>query len=71
MICVAEDDLGFDVVAQFMLMYGLDTPNRTDWHEDRGLNQAVCGSDESCPGLGAGAGIFKLEIKCSHLLLIV
>ena len=52
-IGVAQDDLGLDVLAQFGHMDSLDGSHGAYWHEDRGLDLAVVGRDESSAGIGA------------------
>ena len=62
MIGVAKYYLSLDIVAQLVLMHGLDAAEGAHRHEDGGLDSAVVGGDESGPRGGAGSCCLKLKI---------
>ena len=43
MICVAEYNLGFDVIGEIALMHCFDRRHCADWHENRGQYVAMGG----------------------------
>ena len=53
-VCVAEDDFGVDLLAQFALVYGLDAAGGAHGHEDRGRDVAVVGVEHGGAGVAAG-----------------
>ena len=54
-IRIAEYYLSLHIVAQLMLMHGLDTPERSHRHKYGSLDSAMVGSDESGTRISAGA----------------
>ena len=61
MISIAEADLGSDIVAEFVLVYGFYGGRSADGHEDGGLNRAMVGLDLAGSGLGIWVGVEELE----------
>ena len=65
MICIAKNNLGVDVIAQFTEMHSLDTAHRADGHEDRGRYLPVVCRNQSGAGRAARSHSFYLEF---HIL---
>ena len=58
---IAQDDLCAHLCFEFVKVYGLDAPDGTHGHEDRGLDDAVTG--HQLAGAGGGLGIACLDGK--------
>lgn len=58
MICIAENDLGLHILAQFALMHSLDTADCPYGHENRSADLAVVSRDQTGAGGRAGSGSF-------------
>ena len=65
MVCVAEDNLRGDIVAQFMDMDSFDRSECADWHENRRFDFAVVGSDytSTCVAVRSCCGEFEVHLS--------
>jgi len=61
-IGVTQDNLRLDIISQFRHLYRLDGAHRANGHEDRGLDLAVVGRDESSSGIGSLGGGYELIV---------
>ena len=61
MICIAEDDLGFDIFLKVLMVYPLYGPDSAYGHEDRGAYIAVAGMQDSATGGGMRVGMYLFK----------
>ncbi len=61
MICIAEDDLGFDIFLKVFMVYPLYGPDSAYGHEDRGAYIAVAGMQDSATGGGMKVGMYLFK----------
>ena len=67
MVGVTQNNLRLHLFTQLGKVYALDAASRADWHEDRGLDLSVVGSNQACACIAAR--ISMLEFKVHRNLL--
>ena len=69
MICIAEDDLGLDILLEVSVIYAFDRTYRTYGHEDGGLDLTMVSRDDaaSCSGVRVVMCLYKFHLSHFNL----
>ena len=59
---IAENDLGFDIFTHILDVYGFDGAYCAYRHENRGLNVAMVGVNQSCSGRAFRVGMLNYKL---------